>query len=222
MLVLTADGSHTLFVPELNEHYHSVHGAVTESEHIFIENGFRVAANNKRVINILEVGFGTGLNALLSFIESESRKIRVYYYALEPFPLSPGLVNMLNYPGLLGSVDARRVYTELHQSGWNKPIEISPFFMIRKICSALQTFDSDGTAFDLVYFDAFSPKVQPELWEPGVFKKLSEMTKPGALILTYSSSGDVKRALTASGFSVSRLPGPGKKRHILRAVRNNS
>jgi len=218
MLVLTADGSHTLFVPELKEHYHSVHGALTESEHIFIKHGFGHAISGKKDLKILEIGFGTGLNALLTLAAAEPLQVNVCYHTLEPAQLAEEIWQQLNYPGQTGLDHAAENFARLHRSEWNETVEITAHFMLRKISATLQDFDPAGELFDLIYFDAFGPKVQPDLWTNATFGKISSFCRAGSILVTYSAKGSVKRALTENGFRVKRLPGPPGKRHMLQAI----
>lgn len=216
-LIVTEDGSHTLFVPELNEHYHSIHGAVGESTHIFIEQGFNSLEHNETTINVLEVGFGTGLNTLLTVLEARERHLKVNYVAVEPFPLSDDELKPLNYPGLVGSCNERVLFWELHHTSWGVPHFLNEDFILLKIQEKIQDLQLQPLKFDIVYFDAFSPEVQPELWTTEVFTMLHAAMAPGGLLLTYSAKGEVKRNLKAAGFEVEGLPGPPGKREITRA-----
>jgi len=217
--VTTADGSHTLLHPQTNETYHSVHGAIGESRHVFIEAGFRHLSPGKDRLNILEVGFGTGLNAMLTQLEAETLGIHVEYTSLETMPLGPGTWELLNYPRMLCSVDYTRVFEKLHLAAWGKAEEISTFFRLHKICIKLENYQPPERAFDLVYFDAFSPSVQPELWTPGIFEKIFTGMKAGSVLTTYSVKGEVTRALKTAGFRVEKIPGPPGKRQIARAFK---
>ncbi len=215
-LKITQDGSHTLFVPELNEHYHSTFGAIQESEHIFINNGFN-ALTIEGAVNILEIGFGTGLNALLTYFEAEKREKKVKYVSVEPEPLSEEIYSILNYPVLLNYKNSKDVFLKIHSTQWGTDIFISDNFSIHKIKNRIEDVDLVKEKFHLVYFDAFAPDVQPELWTEQVFRKLFDSMTYGAMLLTYSSKGDVKRALKSSGFLVEKLAGPAGKREIIRA-----
>jgi tRNA U34 5-methylaminomethyl-2-thiouridine-forming methyltransferase MnmC len=223
-LVRTGDGSESLFVPSLNEHYHSSFGAIQESRYIFIERGFDhlVETNGFRgcpVLQVLEVGFGTGLNALLTQTAAERRGIRVHYTAIEPFPLEAATWQQLNYPRIMGSADYSSLFAKLHQAGWNRPEEISEHFILEKIKTGLQEFIPGNGRYHLVYFDAFGPDVQPELWTAELFGRLHEGLAPGGILVTYSVKGTVVRALKKAGFAVEKLAGPPGKRHILRALK---
>jgi tRNA U34 5-methylaminomethyl-2-thiouridine-forming methyltransferase MnmC len=214
-LVTTSDGSHTLFVPELNEHYHSVHGAVQESNHVFIEAGLKCCNLNR--LNILEIGFGTGLNALLTFIEARKRSVNIYYHSLEKFPLPADVIKILNYSELPG-LDNDGLYPAIIDAEWNAPIKLDECFMLEKSVADLVEFHS-SVLYDLVYFDAFAPQVQPELWMPDVFQMLYDTMNVGSILTTYCAKGQVRRNMQAAGFVVERLPGPPGKREMLRAKR---
>lgn len=214
-IVTTADGSHTIYVPELNEHYHSVNGAVQESTYIFINNGFDFCMANP--VNIFEVGFGTGLNALLTAIKSINTSRLVNYTAIEKSPLSEEITNSLNYSGFIDKTGSS-ILQAIHASSWNVPQKITGNFVLNKIRGDLTTDIITGN-YDLIYFDAFGPDKQPEMWTREVFKKISEITVRKGTLVTYSAKGDVKRSLKQSGFEVNLLPGPPGKRHIIRAVK---
>jgi tRNA U34 5-methylaminomethyl-2-thiouridine-forming methyltransferase MnmC len=219
ILQTTSDGSHTLFVPELNEHYHSTHGAIQESEIVFIQNGLHCLPECLKEINILEVGFGTGLNALLTVLFAKKHRRKINYVAVEPNPLEPELLGNLNYPSLIGSTEAEGYYNKLHETGWTYPAFLSDYFIISKIQAPLEEITLRDEQFHLVYFDAFGPDVQPELWTEQVFVQLYKCMKPEGILVTYSCKGIVKRALKAAGFAISKLPGPPGKREVLRAVK---
>jgi len=216
---LTSDGSHTIYHESLGEGYHSSHGALAESRHIFIEAAFIPASLRQKAVNILEVGFGTGLNALLTQFEAETMGKQVVYTAIEAFPLEEETWSQLNYPRLLCSVDYSKVFEKLHLAAWGKTEELSNFFHIHKIYTRLQDYLPGPNQFDAVYFDAFSPAVQPELWTTEIFMKLFMAMKPGAVMTTYSVKGDVIRSMKAAGFTTEKIPGPPGKRQITRAVK---
>ena len=226
-IVLTGDGSETIFRCDLNEHYHSTFGAVRESQFIFIENGFipamhkfgRQIAAGADSLNILEVGFGTGLNALLTQMETERSGVQVFYHALEAFPLGDEIWQRLNYPGFFGSFDYSSVFSKLHQVKWNENAEISHHFTLYKDHGLLEDFHPPAGYYHLVYFDAFGPATQPHLWVPEIFRELGRCLCRGGILVTFSVRGNVVRSLNAEGFSTEKLSGPPGKRHILRAVR---
>jgi tRNA U34 5-methylaminomethyl-2-thiouridine-forming methyltransferase MnmC len=214
-LVLTRDGSHTLLVPGLGEHYHSIYGAVTESLHVFIENGFRQTRGG---VSILEAGFGTGLNAFLTFREARQSNRKVFYESWEKHPLVPDEFLKLNYPDILAETE-RSIFRDLHETPWNIPFTLTNFFTLHKVAGDLLEFHSDNR-FDLVYFDAFGPDFQPDLWECEVFRAIYRAMAPEALLVTYSAKGQVKRNLVQAGFIVRKLPGPPGKREMIAAVKS--
>ena len=218
-LIVTSDGSHTLFVPELNEHYHSTYGAIQESRHIFIEAGFKQIIDDQPVLRILEVGFGTGLNAFLSILEANKTEKTIHYTAIEPFPLEPAIVKLLNYPELLGNSSAS-LFKMLHEVVWNREIQVTDHFVLYKVLNGLKNIDLKSNSYDLVYFDAFGPEVQPELWTEEIFRKIFLTLRERGILVTYSAKGSIRRALKNSGFSVEKLPGPAGKREITRAIKN--
>lgn len=216
-LITTSDGSHTLFVPELNEHFHSVNGAVQESMIVFIRNGYDFCSVNP--LRILEIGFGTGLNALLTLMRSSSDNRDVHYTSIEKYPLTADLIKVLNHYKFAGENGAY-LYNLIHSAEWNIPVRLTGHFTLSKIESDFITDDIEGV-FDLVYFDAFGPDKQPEMWTGELFEKISDVIMPGGIFVTYSAKGIVKRALRSSGFDVSLLPGPPGKRQVLRATRRD-
>lgn len=236
-LEVTADGSHTLFIPEMDEHYHSVNGAVQESRHVFIAAGWEHRLKEKREtpaeIRVLEIGFGTGLNAFLTLLEAERVGQPVHYYSIELYPLEAAVVRALNYGEAVGCVETLSVpsgvaarpacssqdrFQALHAAAWNEPVVITPRFTLHKILG-----DSNRCTLperiDLVYFDAFAPDKQPEMWNPGIFRKLFACMSPGALLTTYCAKGAVRRMMKEAGYSVERIPGPPGKREMLRAAK---
>ncbi len=213
-LILTEDGSHTIFVPEMGEHYHSVHGAIQESRHIFIKNGYdKVHADS---VSILEIGFGTGLNALLTLLELITDNKSVNYETWEAFPLTADESRLLNYPDILKS--GHEIFNELHQSAWEMEIPITSRFVLNKVRNDIRNFNSDRM-FDLVYFDAFGPDYQPELWDTGIFRKIGASMKNNSRLVTYSAKGQVRRNLRDAGFLVEKAPGPPGKREITVAIK---
>jgi tRNA U34 5-methylaminomethyl-2-thiouridine-forming methyltransferase MnmC len=220
-LVLTGDGSHTLYIPELNEHYHSTYGALTESLHVFIRSGLEYFAGRGE-ISVFEAGFGTGLNALLTALKAARTGMKVWYYALEKYPVSPGMVKQLNYPLLLRETEpgAEGMFSAIHEAGWEIMTEIHPDFHIKKMQGDLCGFIPD-VIYDLVYFDAFAPDKQPEMWTGEIMHRLVSAIKPGGILTTYCVKGSVKRILTECGLTIEKLPGPPGKREILRGRRGN-
>lgn len=215
MIVTSADGSHTLHVAELKEHYHSHKGALQESLYVFIEMGLHRFPENAD-LKLLEVGFGTGLNTLLTVLKRMNRSVE--YTGLEAFPLSKEMTGQLNYPSLLGDQRAAGLYEQVHQTPWDQPVALEPGFVLCKRQAELQTFET-GQTFDLIYFDAFAPHAQPELWEPVIWQKLYAMMSSGGVLVTYCAKGQVRRDMQSVGFRTERLPGPPGKREMLRATK---
>ena len=213
-LVITGDGSHTIYVPEIGDSYHSVYGAIRESEHIFINSGFKYLRDDAV---IFEAGFGTGLNALLTALKSLQEKRKVLYTSIEKYPLEDELVKNLNYPNFLGEM-AGELFSGIHECRWNEDVQITPYFTLTKIRTDLITYDITGK-FNLVYFDAFGPDKQPDMWSDEIFTRIASATMPGGILVTYSAKGQVRRRLQSAGFAVSLLPGPPGKRQIIRAVK---
>jgi tRNA U34 5-methylaminomethyl-2-thiouridine-forming methyltransferase MnmC len=218
-LVITEDGSTTLFIPELNEHYHSIHGAVQESTHIFIHSGY--SQIHTFPARIFEAGFGTGLNAFLTFLVSEKAGTSVHYTTIEKFPLEDHIVRLLNYPEMTDPAKAK-VFKYIHDAHWDQDIVISEYFTLHKIKGDLREVQLKDSAYDLVYFDAFGPDVQHELWTEEIFQMLYRSMKKGACLVTYSVKGSVTRALKAAGFSMEKLPGPPGKRQMTRATKKEN
>lgn len=220
-LELTADGSHTVRMPSMQTTYHSRFGAIQESRHIFIESGFRHYTREKNgPVHIFEMGFGTGLNALLTLLaneeKSESGAGSVWYETIDAFPLNENIAAQLNYGERLSGMEAGKWCAALHRCDWNTPVAITPGFTLMKRVVLLENYDPEQL-FDIVYFDAFDPETQPELWTVNIFSRLFRSMAPGGILVTYSSKVSVQRALRAAGFTVEKLPGPPGKREILRA-----
>ena len=218
-LVKTADGSDTLFAAKFGEHYHSTFGAVQESRHIFINAGFRKCG--QKSLTLFEVGFGTGLNAYLTLLEVLKTKQSVRYITIEKYPLSSQIWEELNYPTIISEGD-HELFRKLHKAEWNKEVKITDYFSILKLSSDLTEFNySNLPLFDLIYFDAFSPEKQPELWGTPIFCQLSAHCSAGAKFLTYCAKGAVRRSLQEAGFFVERIQGPPGKREVLRGTKNH-
>lgn len=212
-LVESGDGSHTLKVEELKEHYHSHKGALQESLYVFIEKGLREFDQADHV-SILEVGFGTGLNALLTALDQKRPSVK--YCSLETFPLKWELASQLNYPKLIQDESAEKVFEDMHLAAWNSEVSLMDGFVLQKLNNSLQEFGTD-LKFDLVYYDAFAPHAQPELWEPAIWEKLFNIMNNGGVLVTYCAKGQVRRDMQAAGFKVERLDGPPGKREMIRA-----
>lgn len=227
-VIVTNDGSHSLYIKALDEHYHSINGAIQESKHIFINAGLRYILANKtncyEKINILEIGLGTGLNALLTFAEMQNLKIHIYYSAVEAYPIHKKLVDQLNYAALLNTInknniDLNFIFQLIHSSEWEKQISFSDNFTFHKIKDKLQTAHFNEM-YNIIYFDAFAPAVQPEMWTEKVFIKLFSALNKNGILVTYCAKGEVKRMLKKVGFTIESLQGPPGKREMIRAIKN--
>lgn len=216
---ITGDGYPTFFVPALNEHYHSIHGAAQESMHVFIQSGLLYQlAQGRKQIQLLEVGLGTGLNALLTLQAAEKYQIDTHYIALEPFPLSANEINKITeVPGAF-SDEAGHALRLIHASVHNTPAPLTEHFTFTRVICPLEEYHAPHL-FDLVYFDAFGPQAQPEIWSEANFKKLFDTMQPSGVLVTYSAKGAVRRAMEAAGFITQRIPGPPGKREMLRAIK---
>ncbi|MCC8358423.1 tRNA (5-methylaminomethyl-2-thiouridine)(34)-methyltransferase MnmD [Salinimicrobium sediminilitoris] len=219
-IIKTGDGSATIFIPEWNEHYHSKHGALQEALHVFIKTGFYhfLEKNKPTQLSILEIGFGTGLNALLTFFEAERNEVKVNYTGVEAYPVSAEELSALDYAEVVSENNASEVFQKLHGTDWEKWNDISPLFSLQKEKKFFSEI-SESEEFDLIFFDAFGPRVQPELWSEEVFRNMYRTLKENGVLVTYSAKGDVRRAMQAAGFVVERLPGPPGKREMLRATK---
>lgn len=216
---ITSDNSKTLYIDELNECYHSHHGALQEAEHVFIKNGLDRLPDLQE-INILEMGFGTGLNVLVTmkeFLKNQTTKIR--YFTLEKYPISLEEVQDLSYADLFDNEVLQQTCHKIHQAEWEKEVEILPQFFLKKIKSDFfELGQIDLPQIDLVYFDCFGARVQPDLWEKPLFEMISSKMKKGGLLTTYSSKGSVRRTLQELGFEVEKLQGPKGKREMINAI----
>jgi tRNA U34 5-methylaminomethyl-2-thiouridine-forming methyltransferase MnmC len=211
-IIVTEDGSHSLFSERTGEHYHSTHGAIQESRHIFIENALKQCPHNE--IRVLEIGFGTGLNAFLTLLEAETLHKNIHYTSLELYPLPVETACALNYPALLNK-EKQQAFEHLHTAAWNREQPISPHFTLYKIHADFTQYAFESQ-YDVIYFDAFSPDKQPEMWSEDIFAKVYRAAVPGAILTTYCAKGSVRRAMQQAGFMAERLPGPPGKRQILR------
>lgn len=207
----TDDGSPTIWSEQYGETYHSGFGAVTESMHVFIKHGLKLV--NANPLSVFEMGFGTGLNALLTLQTAGDIKVFVKYHTIELHPVPLEIAKQLDLPSA-----TRQTGIRMHEAEWNKPVLITPDFELLKINTSFLNW-TPGSLYHLVYFDAFSPECQPELWTQEVFYKLFQMLYPGGILTTYCAKGYVRRNMIAAGFKVERLPGPPGKREMLRAIR---
>jgi len=215
-IIVTADGSKTIFIPEWNEHYHSKHGAIQEAQHVFIKSGLQYYAENfGKEISILEIGFGTGLNAFLTILEAQKSQLDIHYIGVEAFPVSDEELKVLNYTS---SEDARKIFSAIHDSVWEKEGKLLDNFSLLKQKKTFSEIE-DKNRYNLIYFDAFGVRVQPELWTEAIFKQMFQALKPKGILVTYAAAGSVRRAMKAVGFKVEKLPGPPGKREMLRALK---
>lgn len=214
----TQDGSHSVFSETYGVSYHSKYGAIQESQHVFIEAGLFYKMTGQQNLAVLEVGLGTGLNAFMTLLEAEKRGLSVTYTAVEAFPLSLEEARQLNYPSLLNAGDWRDRLEAIHECAWEKVHSLTPNFQFKKL---RQQFESLNfiESFDVIYFDAFAPSAQPELWESAVMEIMYRALRPEGVLTTYCAKGSVKRTLRALGFEIEALPGPPGKREMTRGIK---
>ncbi len=219
-IIKTGDGSQTLYVPEMEEQYHSTNGAVTESNYVYIEKGYLF--NDSKKPTVFEVGFGTGLNCLLTAVLAEKQKRHTIYYTIEKYPLDKEIIQQLNY-GKVISAEAQTLFEKIHDCKWNEPTIISKYFVLIKLQSDLLTNDlKEIRNCDVIYFDAFGPDKQTEMWQPQIFRKIYAITAINGVFVTYSAKGEVRRQLIKSGFEMERIPGPPGKFHMMRGIKGTS
>ena len=228
-IIETADGSKTIFLPEWNEHYHSKHGAIQEAQHVFIKHGLHYTLSchserseesviTKKEISILEIGFGTGLNAFLTALEVKKNPIQINYTGVEAFPVEAEELKLLNY---CTSTEEQDLFNKLHTTELETEVKIQDNFSLLKQKKTFSEIE-DKALYNLIYFDAFGVRVQPELWTESIFKKMFEALKPKGVLVTYAAAGSVRRAMQTVGFTVEKLTGPPGKRHMLRAVKETA
>lgn len=213
-IILTSDGSKTIHMVDWDEQYHSKHGAIQEAYHVFIKSGLSLFRN--RPVAILEIGFGTGLNALITMIEAEELKLKINYTGVEAYPVLLEELQQLNYVQQLNALHQLKDFQYMHTSPWEKEIDINDNFILIKQQKDFLEID-DENKYDLIYFDAFGARVQPELWTESIFFKMFNALKDNGILVTYAAKGSVRRAMLSVGFKVERLPGPPGKREMLRA-----
>jgi len=220
-IITTSDGSHSLRNIGLDETYHSIHGAIQESVHVFIRNGLMFFENQNRPIEIriLEVGFGTGLNALLTLKHALGSTLQIHYTSLEAHPVDEKTIQQLNYPEVLDLNGAASLFQKVHAASWIQEEATLSNFVLKKQLGRLQDVDLGNKQFDLIYFDAFAPAKQPELWEIGMLGKIEQSMKPGAVFVTYCAKGQLKRDLRSLGLRVETLPGAPGKKEMVRALK---
>lgn len=215
-IITTADGSKTIQIEDWNEQYHSVHGAIQEAMHVFILHGLFCFLDSHKPISILEIGFGTGLNAFITLLESEKSNLHINYTGVEAYPVTQEEVDALNYTEQLKTNNT--LFSKLHQYDWEVLHHITPKFSLTKQQKFFKEIDAVAE-YDLIYFDAFGARVQPELWTEDIFELMYKALKTKGVLVTYSAKGSVRRAMQAVGFSVEKLPGPPGKREMLRATK---
>jgi tRNA U34 5-methylaminomethyl-2-thiouridine-forming methyltransferase MnmC len=215
-IVITGDGSTTIRIPDWNENYHSSHGAIQEAKHVFVTHGLDVFQNQDE-ISILEIGFGTGLNAFITFLETLTKN-KVNYVGVEAYPISAAEVAQMNYVSELKAAPYATNFEKMHASGWEHEIAITAHFNLTKRKQFFQDIN-DKNQYHLIYFDAFGYPLQPELWSEAIFVKMYEALLPGGVLVTYACRSVIKNAMLAAGFSIEKLPGAPGKREMLRATK---
>ncbi|MRX68766.1 tRNA U34 5-methylaminomethyl-2-thiouridine-forming methyltransferase MnmC [Flavobacterium resistens] len=216
-IIKTLDGSTTIHLEEWNESYHSKHGAIQEAKHVFIKNGLSLFED--KPVTILEIGFGTGLNAFITFLESENKQQTIDYVGVEAYPVNAEEVLAMNYVAELEALEFDNIFEKMHKSEWNQKTELSDKFWLTKRKQFFDEID-DFEIFDLIYFDAFGYRVQPELWSTEIFQKMYNSLKPNGVLVTYAARGVVKRSMISVGFRVEKLAGPPGKREMFRAFKD--
>jgi len=217
-LFITDDGSHSIYSEKYGVSYHSKYGAIEETQHVFINAALRFKAVTKQNISILEIGFGTGLNVFATFIEAIKRNLKIKYTAVEAYPISIQQAEQLNYSDLIGSEENADLFLKLHQMPWNIPFQLNDQFVFEKVLKKFEEIDYKNQ-FDIIYFDAFAPNAQPELWDDKMLEKMFEALLPEGILVTYCAKGSVKRSLKRVGFTIEALPGPTGKREMTRAMK---
>lgn len=215
-IIQTKDGSTTIHLEEWNESYHSKHGAIQEAKHVFIKNGLSLFKD--KTLAVLEIGFGTGLNAFISFLEAQTMGQTINYVGVEAYPVAAEEILSMNYVDELNAQSQLEIFEKMHKSNWNEKIALSECFSLTKRKQFFQDID-DIAQFDLIYFDAFGYRVQPELWSTEIFKKMYDALKENGVLVTYAARGVVKRSMIEVGFRVQKLEGPPGKREMFRAFK---
>ncbi len=214
---ITSDGSSSIFLPELDETYHSRHGAIQEAYHVFIKNGLDLFDSRSK-ISILEIGFGTGLNCFITYLEAKKRELIIHYDGVEAYPLKAEELLLLNYVKELNANQFAMIFDKMHDLSWDKQHILDDNFSLLKRNQFFKDIN-DQNKYNLIYFDAFGAKVQPELWTEDIFKKMYDSLKNKGVLVTYSAKGSVRRAMQKVGFTVEKLPGPPGKREMLRGMK---
>lgn len=217
-IIITDDGSTTIHIPEWNEQYHSTHGAIQEAYHVFIKMGLSLFKDQQ--VSIMEIGFGTGLNCFITYLEVKKDNLKIDYVGVEGYPISDEELRGLNYVSELNANKEKEVFERIHSLSWNEKHIFSDDFALTKRQQMFAEID-DKNRYDLIYFDAFGARVQPELWTELIFKKMYDSLRLNGVLVTYSAKGSVRRAMQSVGFKVERLDGPPGKREMLRAIKVN-
>lgn len=217
-IIITDDGSTTIRIPDWDENYHSTHGAIQEAKHVFIKNGLDIFKNQDS-ISILEIGFGTGLNAFITFLETVNKE-KVNYVGVEAYPISSEEIAQMNYVTELQATQYQVVFDKMHSCDWESQQKITDNFTLTKRKQFFQDI-ADKEQYDLIYFDAFGFPLQPELWSEAIFKKMYDALLPKGTLVTYACRSSIKNAMLSVGFSIEKLPGAPGKREMLRATKNS-
>ena len=217
-IIITQDGSSSIYIPELDETYHSKFGAIQEAKHVFIKNGLDLFEDSSE-ISILEIGFGTGLNALITMLEAENRNLKINYVGVEAYPIALDEILQLNYVKQLESPEKQVDFEKMHASNWEEEIAINSNFTLTKRKQSFEEI-SDENTFDLIYFDAFGFTVQPDLWNEAIFEIMFKSLKNRGILTTYACRTSIKKAMQHAGFQTLKLPGAPGKREMLRALKN--
>ncbi|CAM3915855.1 tRNA (5-methylaminomethyl-2-thiouridine)(34)-methyltransferase MnmD [Flavobacterium branchiophilum] len=215
-VILTNDGSSTIHIPEWNESYHSKHGAIQEAYHVFIKNGLDLFEQQQ--VAILEIGFGTGLNALITLLEANKRQQNISYQGVEAYPILESERQQLNYDVILESTSKKVLFDEIHRCKWEEEVTLSPYFCLKKRQDFFENIQ-DISKFDLIYFDAFGYRVQPELWRFEIFEKMYQALHPEGVLVTYAARSIIKKNMEQAGFRVEKHPGAPGKRELFRAIK---
>ena len=222
IIIETRDGSSSLFIPEMNETYHSTHGAITESEYVFLKMGLeyvKQSTPDKKFIKILEIGFGTGLNAWLTAIKAQETNFKVEFTTLEKFPLAPEIVSKLNYVDQKQELNSKNLFNKIHEANWEQSVTVSDHFKIMKLEADVIDFQKEEGSFDLIFFDAFAPSKQAEMWSSKILGNMHKLLTAGGVFVTYCAQGQFKRDLKSAGFTVEVLEGPPGKKEMTRGIK---
>lgn len=219
-IIVTDDNSKSIYVESLNETYHSTHGALQEAQHVFIEHGLK-SAQIKKNVKIFEMGFGTGLNAILTIIYCLENNLPLYYIGVEKYPLTDHEIELVNSTHLPALQKYSALYKLIHTTPYNQDVELAPDIILKKIHADILSLELPANFFTLIYYDAFGPKIQPDLWSAALMKKMFDAIEPQGKLVTYCAQGQFRRNLREAGFTIQRLPGPKGKREITSATKSS-